>query len=170
MKIKNKIKSLINILESSKINSLEVSSFWGFNKIKLTKKEEQFSDRRTDLSNSDSGILDQSDLDLKKQEELNLKSSDISKNINISEEKKEGYIQKAPLVGTVYLSPKPDEANFIKEGDKIKKGQIICIIEAMKIFNEIEADKDGLVTKILVDNESPVEFGQPIIDITLDDV
>ncbi|MAX10094.1 MAG: hypothetical protein CMG13_04435 [Candidatus Marinimicrobia bacterium] len=71
----------------------------------------------------------------------------------------------APLVGTVYLSAKPDEPQFVSEGDTIKKGQVICIIEAMKIFNEIESDKDGVIRKILVKNEDPIEFGQALIEI-----
>ena len=72
------------------------------------------------------------------------------------------------LVGTVYLSPKPGEDNFICEGQKVTKGDTICIIEAMKIFNEIESEKTGTVKLIYVENESPVEFGQPIVEIIPD--
>ena len=78
------------------------------------------------------------------------------------------HIQKAPLVGTVYLSPKPGEDNFISEGEKVSKGDTICIIEAMKIFNEIESEISGTVKAINVNNESPVEFGQPIFEIIPD--
>ena len=75
---------------------------------------------------------------------------------------------KAPLVGTFYASPKPDSPSFINVGDKINKGDTICIIEAMKIFNEIESDASGIVTEICVENGNPVEFDQVIIKVSAD--
>ena len=72
---------------------------------------------------------------------------------------------KAPMVGTFYRSAGPDKPVFVKPGDKVKKGQVICIIEAMKLFNEIESEMDGTITKILVDDASPVEFDQPLFTI-----
>ena len=71
-------------------------------------------------------------------------------------------IIKAPLVGTYYSSSKPGDPPFINEGDSIIKGQIICIIEAMKIFNEIESEVSGKIVKVLADESSPVEFDQPL--------
>ena len=76
---------------------------------------------------------------------------------------------KAPLVGTFYLSPKPGEPSFVNVGDKIQTGQILCIIEAMKIFNEIESEVSGTIEKILIDDSSPVEYGQSIILVKIDD-
>ena len=76
--------------------------------------------------------------------------------------------QKAPLVGTFYLSPKPGEPSFINIGDKVTKGQTLCIIEAMKIFNEIESDYDGTVSEILLEDGSPVEFDQVLFSIKPD--
>ena len=67
------------------------------------------------------------------------------------------------MVGTVYLKPDPDSENFINEGDKVKKGQTILIIEAMKTMNNIASDKDGIVKKILVENEQPIQFDDPLI-------
>mgnify|MGYP002028926320 CR=1 FL=1 len=75
---------------------------------------------------------------------------------------------KAPLVGTYYKSPKPDTPPFISEGDEIKEGQIICIIEAMKIFNEIESDYSGKVINIKVEDNNPVEFDQVVMIIAKD--
>ena len=72
----------------------------------------------------------------------------------------------APLVGTYYIASKPDAPPFVKEGDTISKGQIICIIEAMKIFNEIEAEHNGVIKKILVSDGTPVEYGQPLMIIS----
>jgi acetyl-CoA carboxylase biotin carboxyl carrier protein len=68
----------------------------------------------------------------------------------------------SPMVGTFYSSPSPDKSAFVKVGDKVKKGQPICIIEAMKLMNEIESELDGEIVKILVNNEEMVEFGQPL--------
>ena len=72
---------------------------------------------------------------------------------------------KAPLVGTFYISPKPESPPYIAEGDIVKEGQIICIIEAMKIFNEIEAECSGKIEKILVENSTPVEYDQNLFII-----
>ena len=73
------------------------------------------------------------------------------------------YVEiKAPMIGTFYKSSNPDAEAFVSVGDKIEKGQTICIIEAMKLFNEIEADVSGTVVKILVENATPVEYNHPL--------
>jgi acetyl-CoA carboxylase biotin carboxyl carrier protein len=69
---------------------------------------------------------------------------------------------KAPMIGTLYRSATPDSAVFVNVGDEIQKGQVICIIEAMKLFNEIEAEVSGKVVKVLVENATPVEYDQPL--------
>ena len=71
----------------------------------------------------------------------------------------------SPMVGTFYAAASPEKPPFVKVGDKVKKGQTLCIIEAMKLMNEIESDYDGEVVKILVNNEQMVEFGQPLFII-----
>ena len=75
----------------------------------------------------------------------------------------------SPLVGTYYSSPKPEDPPFISKGDRVQAGQTICIIEAMKIFNDIDSEISGVVEEILIENGSPVEYGQKIISIRLDD-
>lgn len=75
------------------------------------------------------------------------------------------YDQKSPLVGTVYLAPQAGATPYIKVGDKIKKGNPICIVESMKMFNTIEAEKDGEIIEISVDNGQIVEFGQVLVRI-----
>lgn len=72
---------------------------------------------------------------------------------------------KAPMVGTVYLSPSPGAKSFIEIGQTVKAGDTLCLIEAMKMFNQIEADKAGTVTAILVESGVPVEFNQPLVVI-----
>lgn len=76
-----------------------------------------------------------------------------------------GHIVKSPMVGTFYRSSSPGAKAFVEVGDTIKQGETICIVEAMKILNEIEADKTGTVTQILVDNGQAVEYGQPLFVI-----
>ncbi|MDQ7010667.1 MAG: acetyl-CoA carboxylase biotin carboxyl carrier protein [Mariprofundaceae bacterium] len=78
----------------------------------------------------------------------------------------EENIVTSPMVGTFYRAPSPDADPFVTEGRKVKKGEVLCIIEAMKLMNEIEAEYDGVVEKILVENASPVEYGQPMFVIT----
>ncbi len=68
----------------------------------------------------------------------------------------------SPMVGTFYSQASPDKPPFVKVGDKVKKGQTVCIIEAMKLMNEIESEHDGEIVKILINNEDMVEFGQPL--------
>jgi len=69
---------------------------------------------------------------------------------------------KSPIIGTLYTKPSPDKSNFIEVGDSVKEGDVLCIIEAMKLFNEIESEVSGKIVKILVDDASPVEFDQPL--------
>ena len=73
-----------------------------------------------------------------------------------------GHVVKSPMVGTFYRASSPGAKAFAEVGDQVKAGQPVCIIEAMKIMNEIESDVDGTITKILVDNGQPVEYGQPL--------
>ena len=72
---------------------------------------------------------------------------------------------KSPIIGTFYRKPSPDKDNFVNVGDEISEGQTLCVIEAMKLFNEIESDVSGKIVKILVEDASPVEFDQPLFVI-----
>ncbi len=69
---------------------------------------------------------------------------------------------KSPMIGTFYRSSSPDKPSYVKVGDDVQKGDVLCIIEAMKLFNEIESESSGKIVKILVENESPVEYDQPL--------
>lgn len=76
-----------------------------------------------------------------------------------------GDVVKSPIVGTFYRAPSPDDDPFVQVGDQVEKGQTLCIVEAMKIMNEIESEYSGEVKKILVDNAEPVEYDQPLFII-----
>ena len=77
----------------------------------------------------------------------------------------EGHLVKSPMVGTFYRSASPGAKSFAEVGDTVKAGQTVCIIEAMKLMNEIESDKDGVITAILIENGLPVEYGEPLFVI-----
>ena len=76
-----------------------------------------------------------------------------------------GFVARSPMVGTFYRAPNPESPNFVNVGDTVKVGQTLCIIEAMKLLNEIEAEKDGVIKQILCDNGQGVEFDQPLFII-----
>jgi len=77
------------------------------------------------------------------------------------------HLFKAPIVGTFYITPKPDAEPFVRPGDPVHKGMVVCIIEAMKLFNQIESDVDGTIVRVLVENGQPVEYGEPLFEIRL---
>jgi len=172
--LKNKIKSLISIIENTEIEEIEVSSFWGAQKIRLSKSS------KISKSPSVEYISEQPKPEKKekpiKSEQVDSSDSNVEKNIEEKSDKVSNEVAidlnlhevKAPLVGTYYSSPKPSAPPFVNVGDKINKGDTICIIEAMKIFNEIESDVSGIVKEICLENGNPVEFDQGIIKVSID--
>jgi acetyl-CoA carboxylase biotin carboxyl carrier protein len=80
-------------------------------------------------------------------------------------EPQDGTLITSPFVGTFYRSPSPDNPSFVEKGQRIKKGQVLCIVEAMKLMNEIESELDGVILDILVENGQPVEYGEPLFRI-----
>ncbi len=85
---------------------------------------------------------------------------------HVEEEPKEEYKEiKSPMVGTFYSKPSPDKEAFVKIGDKVKKGQVVCIIEAMKLMNEIEAEFDGEVVEVCLNDGDAVEYGKPLFKL-----
>ncbi len=77
-----------------------------------------------------------------------------------------GIVIKAPIVGTFYRAAAPDAPSYINVGDKVRKGQVVCIVEAMKLMNQIESDVEGVVTEVLVDNGAPVQFGHELFRLS----
>ena len=137
MKIDKKlIKELVNNLDEFKLSELEYQS--GETKIKVSKW--------TEMSN------------IKKVPE-----NQNSNNKTTSNDEEEGIVVKSPIIGTAYLAAEPGAKQFIQIGDKIKKGQTIMIVEAMKTMNHVPATSEGIVKSILVKDGQPVEFGQNLI-------
>ena len=160
------IKQLIRILQDSEIDSLEISSFWGKSNIKLSKN----SGRKSNLITTATNYIDPKISNQKIEQRPIIENLDLQKD-EIENTEKSGKIEfiTAPLVGTYYSSPKPEDPPFVSIGDRVEVGQPICIIEAMKIFNDIDCEISGVVEEVLVENGSPVEYGQKIISIRLDD-
>ena len=169
MTVDDKIRRLIQVIKDTEINELEVTSFWGAQKIKLTKNAsniiQNVTSSNTQETSKDETKIDKATQDTVKvanQEVTNIDDKTKSEDLEILDEKtKEDIVddentvqQKAPLVGTFYRSSKPDEPPFIEVGDKVSKGQTLCIIEAMKIFNEIESDYNGVVKEILIEDSN----------------
>ncbi|MDR2940794.1 MAG: acetyl-CoA carboxylase biotin carboxyl carrier protein [Clostridiales bacterium] len=143
----HEVKELINIIGKSNLREFEFKNSAVY--IRMNKNETFPAER------------------IKKEPESNF--SDIINNhgeeINtqhavIDEASDSGLFIKSPLVGTFYESPSPENAPFVKQGDRVKKGQVLCIIEAMKVMNEILSDYDGVIIQSFVKNEEMVEFGQ----------
>lgn len=86
-------------------------------------------------------------------------------NLDDEDDTPEGHVVKSPMVGTFYRSPSPGAEAFVQIGQTVKQGETLCIIEAMKLLNEIEADASGVIKAILLDNGEPVEFGEPLFVI-----
>lgn len=78
------------------------------------------------------------------------------------------HIVESPIVGTFYRQPSPDQPVYVEVGDRVKKGQVLCIVEAMKLMNEIESEVDGTVVKVIPQNAQPVEYGEPLFAIQAD--
>ncbi len=80
----------------------------------------------------------------------------------------QAYILTSPIVGTFYRAPSPEAEAYVKPGDRVEKGQVLCIVEAMKLMNEIESELSGVILEVLPENAQPVEFGQPLFSIKTD--
>jgi len=162
MRLKSKINKIIDAIKDTDISEIEISTFWGAQKIRLKKGfESNKIDKKIDapFDDSTSTIHEKIIENPKPQVEQTVPSDELPA------EDDNYTIIKAPLVGTFYLSPKPGEPQYVSIGDKISSGDIICIIEAMKIFNEIESDFNGVIKEILVGDGQPVEYDQPLFKI-----
>ncbi len=149
-----KIRELVKIVEESHIGELEISRWWG-QKIRISKA---------------SGLVPGAPV---KEVAVPPPTRDDTAPAPSAEtpkqEPKSNQIEfKAPMIGTFYRAPSPDTDPYVQEGDTIAPGRVLCIIEAMKLMNEIEAESSGRIVKILVENAQPVEYNQPLFLIEVD--
>ena len=148
----NKLKEIIYILENSDVNEIDVS-FWG-RRFRVVKS--------AGVSVMEKPQVETTSLNAP----LSDKSSELSKPISepVDSNSKEVL---SPMPGTFYSAPSPEADPFVKVGDSVKKGDTLCIIEAMKIMNEIEAESSGTISEIVINNGEPVEYNQPLFKIKL---
>ena len=149
---KDKLKEVIYILENSNINEIEVR-FW-FSKIKVTKKAPIINTDSESLSQQPVANIEEpsSDKPIETKEISTSSSADI-------------FTVRSPMPGTFYSSPDPDSSPFVEIGTKVNEGDTLCIIEAMKIMNEIQSEKSGTIKEIMIENGSAIEFDQPLFII-----
>ena len=147
-----KLKKLIDLVEESGIAELELTE--GEEKVKIC-RHQQSAPQPVQTQYIQAQATNPDPIPTKTEVET----------IKTSEQVTNGHSITSPMVGTFYRSSSPDAAAFVEVGSTIKKGDTLCIIEAMKILNEIESDKDGVIKQILVENGNPVEFGEPLFII-----
>ena len=151
----DKLKEIIYILENSDVNEIEVN-FWG-RKYRVSKQASVVVQESSGLASKEAT-----------QNSIQPNPNPVkSENTLLSDDNEsfEGEDQLSPMPGTFYSAPTPEDEPFVSEGDVVKKGQVLCIIEAMKIMNEIESEFDGTIMKVNVNNGDPVEYNQPLFVI-----
>jgi acetyl-CoA carboxylase biotin carboxyl carrier protein len=141
------IKKMIKVLEESNLEEIEFQRFW--TRVRISKNKSQLgSAQKISLTNLKTG-----------------KTQELGSSEEIPKEDKDLLVIKSPMVGTFYRAPSPDAPPYVDVGDQVKKGDVVCIIEAMKIMNEIESDVKGEIAEVLISNEEPVEYNQPLFKV-----
>lgn len=153
MKI-NEIKELLKTIDNTSLEyvKLENSEL----RLEVSKKNSSI---KNNIKNEKNTLTNSEEIELENENNENISEDDISK------DKDNLYIVKAPLMGTFYSSPSPDEKSFVNIGDVVKEGDKLCILEAMKLMNEINSDIEGEIVEILVKSEELVEYNQPLFKI-----
>ena len=150
-----KIKQLMDDMGNSKLTSIEIDFPDGM-KISMKKEEKQIIQKV-----SETPILEVKEVS----EVKNVEKPEEKEETKEAEEKENYNIVKSPMVGTFYLKPSPTSNPYVEVGKKVKKGDVLCIIEAMKLMNEIESEFDGEIIEILVKDGESVEYGKPLFKI-----
>ena len=144
-----KVKKLIELLEESNLSEIEVTE--GEDSVRITRGLNQ----RQELKPVQYNVPQTEQQQLSSPQPI----------ATPTDSKPSGHQVKSPMVGTFYASPAPDSPSFVSKGKKVSAGDVLCIIEAMKMMNQIEADKSGIVSEIFVEDGQPVEFDQPLFSI-----
>lgn len=145
-----KIKQLMDDMGNSKLTSLDIEFPDGI-KIKMEKSNS----KQVVVTNAEEQVITE-DVNNNNNPEINLKQ----------EVKEEGNIVKSPMIGTFYMRPSPDSSPFVEVGKEVKKGTVLCIIEAMKLMNEIESEYEGKIVEIYVKDGEAVDYGKPLFRIS----
>lgn len=146
----NLLKRLVKVVEQSDITEFSVQE--GDLKIKISKNSKQ----------SLNTIISQPSTPVTVQQEAAPVATQAASEVSKESENSNFHEVRSPIVGTFYRAPAPDADPYSQVGDSVSEGSVLCIIEAMKLMNEIESDVDGKIVKILVENASPVEYNQPL--------
>ena len=146
-----KIKKLMELLEESGIAEIEVKE--GEESIKLTKPSSQVQTPQQIISTPTVNVRD---------EVITQKDTDQKGGNHNPKDEIDGEVITSPMVGTFYRAASPDSKPFVEKGQKVKKGDTLCILEAMKMMNQVNAETGGTIIDIMVDDAEPVEFGQPL--------
>lgn len=145
----NEIKKLIKVFESAKVTELSIQE--GDLKIKISKNG----------TNNSAGVVYQNmPVEMPAQVEKALPAAKVETKLE-----DDAQIIKSPIVGTFYRAPAPDADSYVQVGDTVSSGSVLCIVEAMKLMNEIECDISGKIVQILVEDGTPVEFNQPLFKV-----
>jgi len=147
-----KLKKLIDLVEESGISELELTE--GEEKVRISRQGQVF------IQQPQQFHIPQQVAPIMSENKLTTNESNV-----VPPQIDEGHVLSSPMVGTFYRSSSPESAPYVEIGSAVKKGDTLCIIEAMKLLNEIEADRDGVIKKIMVENAQPVEFGEPLFII-----
>ena len=151
-----KVKKLIEMLEESQLNEIEIKE--GEESVKLVKATTVPVQERIVTSNIAATASQPTAMNEVTSVESDTKESTEPETIS-------GKTIDSPMVGTFYAAPNPGAKDFVSVGDKISEGDVLCIIEAMKMMNEVKADSSGIIKQVLIENAEPVEFGQPLFVI-----
>ncbi|QRN41664.1 MAG: acetyl-CoA carboxylase biotin carboxyl carrier protein [Neisseriaceae bacterium] len=152
-----KIKKLIDLVEKSGIAEIEITE--GEESVRISRQQVTY-------VNSQPPVQYQAPAQTPVVANIDtFVDSDLQDDTKLPEYKEED-IFKSPMVGVFYVAPSPNSKPFVEVGQRVNQGDILCIIEAMKLMNEIEAEKSGVVTKVLVQNGEPVEYGEPLFIIS----
>ena len=151
-----KVKKLIEMLEESQLNEIEIKE--GEESVKLVKAISVPVQEQIVTSN----LVAPTPQPAATKENV---SADTDSSQAAEEETISGQTIDSPMVGTFYAAPNPGAKDFVSVGDKISEGDVLCIIEAMKMMNEVKADSSGTIKQVLIENAEPVEFGQPLFVI-----
>ena len=142
MRLNKRIRQLIDILDEEGIDEIEVRNLW--TTVRVARRGTRISTSENERPTATTA-----------QENIAVGPTSAEADLNL-----EKIV--SPMVGTFYKSPKPDSDPFVFEGKRVERGEVLCVIEAMKLMNEIEAEKSGIIRKILVRDAEPVEYGQPL--------